>query len=589
MVQSLAVFGGNASSTDTVLYGLPGAYYQTLAIDPDPGLKLHHTELDFFMQDSVKLTSNFTANLGLRFSKNGLPASQDQRFKNDFDPTKFQEQLNRTKSACSDPYCLSIVNYLASAFPPDFQKVFGASPFAVDPRVGFAWDPGRIGKSVVRGGWGLYTGLFPAIILNESRSAFPRFLPLNLAMPSQYLSAPYLKPGTLNVVAREFSGDPVQVLASVLSDAFAKERELQGGNGTLQAVQPGPGLKNPRSMQMHVSLEKQIGQNTTLSVAWVGSMSRHLLRVTKPGAIGPYSTGFFFTGFSTFSTYLYPAVSNTLLESTANANYQSLQAQIRGRNAKDGLSFGAAFTYSHAIDDASDFFDTSGSFALPQDSSQRSERGSSSYDARLRAAAYFLWEPRWGSQNWLLRRWQVSGILTAQTGQPFTINSARDVNGDGVLTDRLDATEGLSIDANGDRRVRLRLPPQVDPGQLLADSRRGLDGISCLNGLEAYLAGPFSGTGTVPPPGRVFRNLCDGAVGRNTFRASGISSVDLSAGREFYISEGKSLILRLEGFNVLNRPNFSIPVRILEAPGFGSSVSTSTPNRILQFCLKLRF
>ena len=80
-----------------------------------------------------------------------------------------------------------------------------------------------------------------------------------------------------------------------------------------------------------------------------------------------------------------------------------------------------------------------------------------------------------------------------------------------------------------------------------------------------------------------------GAVGRNTFRAAGFSMVDLSIGRMFPLAEGGNLWLRTEGFNVFNRPNFGIPVRILESPSFGSSVNTSTPGRRLQISLKLLF
>lgn len=81
----------------------------------------------------------------------------------------------------------------------------------------------------------------------------------------------------------------------------------------------------------------------------------------------------------------------------------------------------------------------------------------------------------------------------------------------------------------------------------------------------------------------------NGAVGRNTFRAAGFSTVDLSVGRIFPLAEGRDLWLRMEGFNVFNRPNFGIPVRILESPSFGSAVNTSTPNRKLQIALKLHF
>ncbi len=126
-------------------------------------------------------------------------------------------------------------------------------------------------------------------------------------------------------------------------------------------------------------------------------------------------------------------VAPTVFDSGASSIYHSLQARIR-MNPRKGLLFNSAFTYSHSIDDSSDFFDTAGEFALPQDSAHPSERGSSGFDERLRSVTYFVWNLP-GKRAWS-SGWRVSGIFTAQTGQPYTVNTAYDVNHDGNLTDR---------------------------------------------------------------------------------------------------------------------------------------------------------
>ena len=78
-------------------------------------------------------------------------------------------------------------------------------------------------------------------------------------------------------------------------------------------------------------------------------------------------------------------------------------------------------------------------------------------------------------------------------------------------------------------------------------------------------------------------------VGRNTFRSSGYSEVDTGAYRELGLPKGGRLTMRCDVFNLFNHPAFGIPVRILEAPAFGSSVNTVVPARSIQFGLKVSF
>ena len=81
----------------------------------------------------------------------------------------------------------------------------------------------------------------------------------------------------------------------------------------------------------------------------------------------------------------------------------------------------------------------------------------------------------------------------------------------------------------------------------------------------------------------------NGAVGRNTFRAAGIASLDLALTKQFPLSSSANLDLRVEAFNLFNRTHFGIPIRILEAPSFGSSVNSSVSARNVQFSLKILF
>ena len=140
-----------------------------------------------------------------------------------------------------------------------------------------------------------------------------------------------------------------------------------------------------------------------------------------------------------------------------------------------------------------------------------------------------------------------------QTGQPFTVNSIYDVNLDGNLTDRLNSTQGIIV--TGDSRQPLRLATDTDSAR------------------TALLAAPGA----------------DGQVGRNSFRAGSIFIGSTALSKKFAFNEQHSLNFRMEIFNLFDTQNYGIPVRFLEAPGFGQATDTVTPGRRIQFGLKYAF
>ena len=80
-----------------------------------------------------------------------------------------------------------------------------------------------------------------------------------------------------------------------------------------------------------------------------------------------------------------------------------------------------------------------------------------------------------------------------------------------------------------------------------------------------------------------------GKVGRNTFRAQGIATLDLALSRSFFLAEETTFNVRMEVFNLFNRTHFGIPVRILESPGLGQSFDTQVRSRSLRLAVKLSF
>jgi hypothetical protein len=244
-------------------------------------------------------------------------------------------------------------------------------------------------------------------------------------------------------------------------------------------------------------------------------------------------------------------------ESTATSRYDALQIQLRGRHRfLAATQFQANYTFGRVNDDVSDVFDLAGAPALPQNSlTFEGERGPANFDVRHRFSSNYITNlSSWGKHNSFLNTifdgLEFAGTTTFQTGQPFTVNSIFDVNLDGNLTDRLNSTSGIQV--TGDRAQPLILTV-ANPATLLA------------------------------PIGT------DGVVPRNSFRSSNLFVTNAAVIKTFSFSEHTRLVFRTEAFNLFNRANYGIPVRFLEAPGFGRATDTLTPGRRIQFGLKLLF
>jgi hypothetical protein len=575
--------------------GVPTGLFQALATIPDSFIAIHFTQVNLFWQDQLRLRRNFHVTAGVRYEFNTVPDTVGQRLERAFDPEELRTQAQQAVNFCNNSRCNDLVGALTSAFPADFKVSFGADRTDLDARLGFAWTP--FDNTSIRGGFGTYSGQYPGIVIDQSRNAFSDFLPLNLANFSPRsgnqtflfnLANPALRQlspdlnvitqGTLNEFA---SANPIALLANQFFNLG--ELSLAPTVLGLDLVLPQRKLKTPYALQYGLTVEHQFRNDYLLSVAYVGTRGVKLLRVSTPDLglndsrfAGPVSVDPLTTGqpLPFFQGQIRPPQTNlisqsftiarTFFESSAQSVYNSLQVEFRKRYSHAFL-VGSAFTYSHSIDDASDFFDNAGAFVLPQDSLRRDERASSNFDVRLRSATHFVvdLQKEWfGAKRWkgsrkewfgrVLGGFQLGGIFTAQGGQPYTVNSALDINRDGNLTDRLNTTAGILREPSGGR-VQLRLAPGLSTRDLLAP-----DGL-------------------------------DGSVGRNTFRAPGLYTFDCSVTETINFKEHSRFIIRTEFFNLFNWANYGTPVRILESPAFGTSVNTRTPSRTIQLVGKFQF
>ena len=162
-----------------------------------------------------------------------------------------------------------------------------------------------------------------------------------------------------------------------------------------------------------VSVQRQLGGRRAVEVAYVGSRGHDLIAARDLNQPRP----------SPLSPNLRPNPrfdDITFIESRGTSNYNSLQVKFQQRFDR-GLSLLSAYTFGKSTDDASGFFSSAGDPNFPQDSQNPgAEKGRSSFDLRHRFSLSFAWELPFGSVASFLRDMELQGIVTFQSGAPFT-------------------------------------------------------------------------------------------------------------------------------------------------------------------------
>jgi hypothetical protein len=281
-------------------------------------------------------------------------------------------------------------------------------------------------------------------------------------------------------------------------------------------------FSTPRSWQWNAAIVQELASNQSLSLTYVGSAGRHLLRqqdYQSPNADFPGGV--------------------LLARSDASSSYHGLSLQLT-RRMSGGLQALGAYTWSHAIDDVSELR------AVYRD------RGSASFDVRQAGSMAVSWQlpaPA-GRMRGVLSDWTIDGIARWRTALPVDVYAYLDfVNGE-VAPVRPDLVSGIPLytddsAAPGGRRFNNAPNP----------NRPGCVGAVC------------SASGAT------------GDLGRNVFRGFGASQIDVALRRSLPIGGAARLMLSVEVFNALNKPNFGSPDGELESPSYG--VATTMLNRAL--------
>jgi hypothetical protein len=533
----------------------------TAGLAANPGVGLRQGLLGFYAQDDWRARANLTLNIGLRWEMTTVP-------------TEAQNKL-ATLLTITDP-------------SPHVGSPLMSNPTLnnFDPRVGFAWDPFRNGKTAVRGGFGLFDVL-PLISVYFPATTVAPFHGTGFISACQNPATPPCLPqGTFYTGAAGLF-TPASGAASVYN---------QHGHRSY-------------SMQWNLNVQRELAPNLTALVGYVGSRGVHL----------PFSVSDLDIVFPTLTPqgYLFPnpvASGNTIngnfgditgVFDEGNSYYHAMEVGIQKR-LSHGVELQGSFTWGKSIDTGSatgvgdQFSNSIGS--LPW-YNLRGVRGLSDFNIDRTVVISATWQvpglkSATGPAGWLTSGWELGAIYKANDGVPFTATWGTDGDPQGLnssdpwaFPDRLSTPGCATLTNPGNPNQYIKTQCFSVP---LAPN------VSFFNAAPPLGCDPTFGSPVPGDPNYLWCFNLRGNAGRNILIGPGLSNLDVSVFKNNpvkRISETFNVQFRAEFFNVLNHANFAVPVMpdhtdLFDSTGTrlgtaGVLTSTTTTAREIQFALKL--
>jgi hypothetical protein len=500
------------------------------------------TIFGLYVQDDWRWRPNLTLNVGLRYEMSTVPTEVRGKLSSLYSLTDRTPHLG-------DPYFLN----------PTLRNF--------EPRVGFAWDPFRNGKTAVRGGFGVY----------DSLPMLYEFATLN------GVAAPFFEEGsTTKLPPGSFPAGALKLLSPSSFSYVSIERK-------------------PRRnyvLQWNLNVQRELTQNVTALIGYVGSRGVHqLFRADDANIVFPTLTS---------QGYVWPSPigSGTVINPSAgqiryvhwdgNSFYDALELGLTKRMSH-GLALQGSFTWGRSIDTSS-----SGSIGDNYVNSIASlpwfnlklNRGVSDFNVGRTLVISGTWQvpdrkSLSGPPAWVANGWEVGAIYKANDGEPFTATFGTDGDPQGLnSTDPWAFPNRLTGPGCG------RL---INPGNPNNYIKTQCFAVPTAASAAFYTKYCDPSLGTFP---QCF-NL-RGNSGRNILTGPGLANLDFSLFKNNSIkriSENFNIQFRAELFNILNRTNFAVPntpgnTDIFDSKGAPTGVaglltSTTTTSRQIQFALKL--
>lgn len=452
--------------------------------------QLSTVDYAFFVQDDWKLTPRLTLNLGVRYDYESLPA-----------PFDGLTTISQTTNHPSDKNNIS-------------------------PRLGFAYDPYGRGKTVIRGGYGMFFGRIPnAVLLNAYENTGSAKSQAVVSFTASSTGAPQFR-------------DQVSATGSAASIYYLDKN-----------------LQNPMTHQFDLAVQQDLGRSTVLSLSYVGALGRELPNYINTnidpsknytvtynviagtnGSCGPLACGSIQN--KVYAGRVYAADGKTLVSNAPNASYNGITDVLSNVNSSyNGMTvevtnrsnkwatFDAYYTWAHALDFSQNAFTAASTNNwLDPFGNQRLNYGNSSLNVPHRFVAWTIVNlPGTTSNNWYsyaANGWSLKPLFQMQSGLPYS----------------------ASVASNS------TTPSQCYNAGCLAPS--------------AAMSSGLAGTTVTYIP----------QIGRNTFQQPRTINLDMRAQKDFKLNEKYNLQFIAESFNLANHQN----VTAMNTTAYTIATDTST-------------
>jgi hypothetical protein len=540
-----------------------GGYAQTSA---QPYFYDRYKIFEPFFQDDWRVTKKLTVNLGLRWSIYGR---YQEKFNQEygFSIKNFNPANAPSYFAYNDP---NNSQFLDSNTGNVFNGIIQCGAKGVEtgcmknkymnpgPRIGFAYDPFGDGKYAIRGGYGIF---FEHMNGNEANaeslqfSASPAVLNGGVGAVSGYDQVGAASAGASNVVS---PASPISIPDKVqwpymqqwnlsveheFPAHFVGSFSYVGSKGThltrqydLNQLTPVPAAENPYLASGRPIISGGMYQGNTIDDCAAGNFTYDSTGLPTGGTLPTGETltqhaaqNLFVACGNPVADYFRPYKGYgtiTRIDNTANSIYNSLQISVR-RTLGD-LTVSGSYTFSHAIDNSSDRYDS----IFVDSNNPNAARASANFDVRHAAVISYVYAFPFfkspGITHTLLGGWQISGITTLQTGLPLTVTNGTQFGDNAGIAN---GTSGIAS-----------FPEQVgNPYVIPADVRAAV----AANGTFGKLL--YNPLAFDLPVGLTFGN---GA--RNTLRVPGRVNFDFGLFKRFEFRERYAFEFRWETFNLFN-------------------------------------
>ncbi len=533
----------------------------------------HYNDLAFYGQDSWKITPRLMLNAGLRWEYYGVQHNADTALDSNFvlgsGSTIFDQIRNGSVQLASD----------GGVFWKPVYSNFG-------PRVGFAYDVFGDGTTSLRGGYSIgYERNFGNVTYNAIQNP-PNYAVVSLTAGTDVASMPVYTDN-----AGPLAGTGTKPLPAVSQRAINQD------------------MKTAYAETWNLTLERQLGKTTMVSVGYAGSHGVHLYDISN---INPAGGGSLYLGDIRASNRLNYQYSNINYRSDNGfSHYNALNLGFRTSNLRNsGVSLNANYTWAHSLDNLSSTFSEiyggqSGVYYLGylDGFNPKLDYGNSDYDIRQRFVLSGSWDIPWGKhlgKSYLreaLGGWGIGSILNVRSGMPFSVFDCSNFNGtscpmyvpgQAITSSGTPVAAGSSYSANLFNYITL---PNTGG---LANGLGNALGMPVCTGL--YHTGcTYTADGSAYPD-------------RNQFVAPGFWNADMNFYKNFKLTERFQLQFRGEFYNIFNHHNQYVTGLNLDASSlvdvngnpspylqtekggvYGYAGQPSDERRNIQFGLRLTF